>query len=411
VLVPSASQLPVAVVGAGPVGLAAAAHLLERGLTPLILEAGDRVGASVAQWRHVRLFSPWCTDLDAAAVRLLATTGWTPPPADELPTGEELVDRYLLPLAAHPALAAHLHVDSRVRAISRHATDKVRTEGRSAQPFALRVAGEGGRERELLAGAVIDASGTWTTPNPIGTSGIPALGEDQAAHLIVGGLPDVLGVDRRRFANRHTVVVGAGHSAATTLLGLTALQRQEPSTEVVWAVRAARPRPLVGKGEADELPARGRLGLDLAQQVAAGRIELVTGFHVSAIDHTDDTVTLIDLDARTITADVAVNATGYRPDHSIARELRLRLEPALESAAALGPLIDPNVHTCGSVPPHGAHELAHHDPGYWIVGVKSYGRAPTFLLATGYEQVRSVVAAIAGDHRAANEVRLALPTG
>lgn len=407
----SGPQVSVAVIGAGPVGLAAAAHLLERGLTPIVLEAGDRVGANVAQWRHVRLFSPWCMNLDAAAARLLTTAGWTPPPADDLPTGGELLDRYLRPLAAHPALHPHLHLRQRVCAITRRGMDKVRTAGRTAQPFVVRVGSEDGSEHEVQAQAVIDASGTWTNPNPVGASGIPALGEHQAAHRIVGGLPDVLGADRPRFAKRRTAVLGAGHSAATTLLALTALQRQEPATQVVWAVRAAQPRPLVGKGEADELSARGQLGLDLSHHLAAGRIELVTGFRTHAIDHADGQVTLIDLDrTRTVVADVVVNATGFRPDHSIARELRLDLEPALESAAALGPLIDPNVHTCGSVPPHGARELAHHDPGYWIAGTKSYGRAPTFLLATGYEQIRSVVAAIAGDHRAANEVRLALPT-
>jgi len=102
-----------------------------------------------------------------------------------------------------------------------------------------------------------------------------------------------------------------------------------------------------------------------------------------------------------VEADQVIAATGFRPDHAIAAELRLALEPALESAAALGPLIDPNVHTCGTVPAHGIAELAHPEPGYVVVGIKSYGRAPTFLLATGYQQVRSVVAALAGDHTSA----------
>jgi hypothetical protein len=407
----------VIVVGAGPVGLAAACHLLERGLTPLVLEAGARVGANVSEWRHVQLFSPWCYDMDAAAARLLEAAGWTRPPADELPTGQDLLDRYLYPLAALPLLASRVRLEHRVTAIARQGIDKVRTLGREVQPFVVRVRGGDGLEAEVRARAVIDASGTWSQPNPLGASGLPALGELASGNRISGGLPDVLGADRGRFAGRRVLVVGAGHSAATSLLALAELQGQAPSTEVVWAVRAATPRPLVGKGEVDELPARGRLGLDLRRLVDAGRIELVTGFRTAAVNQVNGGLELVgqrpgpDPDVRVrILADRVVNATGFRPDHGVASELRLALDPVLESTAALGPFIDPNVHTCGTVPPHGVRELAHPEPGYYIVGMKSYGRAPTFLLATGYEQVRSVVAAVVGDQAAADDVRLELPS-
>jgi hypothetical protein len=374
--------------------------------------------ASLAQWRHVRLFSPWCYDLDAAAARMLQAAGWTQPPANELPTGQELLDRYLRPLATLPALAPHLRLRQRVTAIARRGMDKIHTPGREAQPFLARVQAADGQETEVQARAVIDASGTWNQPNPLGASGLPALGEGTVGDRITGGLPDILGVYRDRFAGRRVLVVGAGHSAATSLLALAELQHQVPATEVVWAVRSATPRPLVGKGEADELPARGQLGLELRRLVDAGRIELVTGFQTVAVSRVDGRLELVGQGpeqvpdrGQRIVADLVVNATGFRPDHTIAGELRLGLEPALESTAALGPLIDPNVHTCGTVPPHGAHELAHPEPGYYIVGMKSYGRAPTFLLATGYEQVRSVVAALVGDQAGADDVRLALPTG
>lgn len=107
--------------------------------------------------------------------------------------------------------------------------------------------------------------------------------------------------------------------------------------------------------------------------------------------------------------DQVIVATGQRPDLDITRELRLDLDPWLESPRLLGPMIDPNLHSCGTVPPHGYKELSHPEPGYFAVGAKSYGRAPTFLMATGYEQVRSVVAKLAGDDNAANDVRLVLP--
>jgi thioredoxin reductase len=411
---PSAhTGLPVVVIGAGPVGLAAAAHLLERGLEPLVLEAGPQIGANIAQWRHVRLFSPWCLALDPMSAGLLEQAGWTGPDPDALPTGADLLDQYLEPLAALPGLASRIRLHTTVVAVARHDLDKVRSPGRTQLPFQVRVRDGHGRLADLQARAVIDASGTWTQPNPLGASGLPALGEADAGARIVYGLPHILGRDRVRYAGRRTVVVGAGHSAATSLLALAELQRQAPGTEVVWVVRSATPRPLVGKGstDADELPARGQLATDLAALVDAGQIELVTGFRIHTVEPAGDRIRLVgdqllgdDLAAARllrVAADEVIAATGFRPDHAIARELRLALEPGLESPRALGPLIDPNVHTCGTVPAHGMAELAHPEAGYVIVGMKSYGRAPTFLLATGYEQVRSVVAALVGDQAGA----------
>jgi hypothetical protein len=403
------SRLPVVVIGAGPVGLATAAHLLDRGLEPLVLEAGPQVGANIAQWRHVRLFSPWCLALDPVTVRLLDQAGWNGPDPDALPTGADLLDRYLQPLAALPALASRIRLHTTVVAVARQDLDKVRSPGRDQLPFLVRVRDDHGQLRDLQARAVIDASGTWTQPNPLGASGLPALGEPDAGARILYGLPDVSGRDRDRHAGRRTVVVGAGHSAATSLLALAELQQQAPGTEIVWAVRSATPRPLVGKGsaEADELPARGRLASDLAALVEDGRVELVAGFRISSVELVGDRIRLAgdqllgdhptQIQHLEVEANEVIAATGFRPDHAIAAELRLALEPALESATALGPLIDPNVHTCGTVPAHGIAELAHPEVGYVIVGMKSYGRAPTFLLATGYQQVRSVVAALAGD--------------
>jgi len=401
--------LPVAIIGAGPVGLASAANLLERGLEPLVLEAGSQAGASIAQWGHVRLFSPWRFNLDPASLRLLAAAGWRPPDPDELPTGADLLGRYLRPLAALPAMAGHVRRRHRVVTVTRQGVDKVRGAGREDLPFAVRVHTPDG-ERELLARAVIDASGTWGQPNPLG-AGVPAVGEPQAsaARWIVTGLPDVLGADRARFAGRRVLVVGAGYSAATSLLALVELRGQAPATEVVWAVRAAVPR-LLGKGEDDELPARGRLAAGLASLVGRGEIELVTGFRTTSVTELAGGGLEVTGARERLKADLVVTATGFRPDLGIARELRLGVDPALESTAALAPLIDPNVHSCETVPPHGVSELAHPEPDYFTVGTKSYGRAPTFLLATGYEQVRSVVAQLAGDHTAADQVQLELPT-
>ncbi|WP_420119155.1 FAD-dependent oxidoreductase [Micromonospora sp.] len=401
--------LPVVVIGAGPVGLAAAAHLHERGLPFLVLEAGDTVGAAVRQWGHVRIFSPWRYDIDPAARRLLDDAGWVAPDLDALPTGTELATDYLQPLAELPQLKPHLRYDARVEAISRLGLDRLRTAGRDTTPFLIRLA-DG---QEVLARAVIDASGTWGNPNVLGASGLPARGETDAAAYLEHALPDVLGTDRDRFAGRHTLVVGAGHSAANTLLSLAELAAEQPGTEVTWAIRTTSPARTYGGGDADALPARGALGSRLRAHVDAGRIRLLTGFSVHALTPADGRVTVVvrhrDGSEEMVTVDRIVAATGFRPDHTIAAELRLDLDPVMGATRALAPLIDPNEHSCGTVPQHGVDELAHPEVGYYAVGMKSYGRAPTFLMATGYEQVRSVVAALAGDWTAARDVQLDLP--
>lgn len=397
-------DLPVVVIGAGPVGLAAAAHLAERGLPFLVLEAGDRPADTVRQWGHVRLFSPWRFNIDAASRRLLADAGWIEPDPDLLPTGAQLAADYLQPLADLPGLKPHVRYAAQVEAITRLGVDRVRTAGRDTTPYLVRVI-DGD---DVLARAVIDASGTWRSPNVLGGSGIPARGERAAARFVEHALPDVLGADRARFAGRRTVVVGAGHSAANTLLALAELAAQAPGTSVVWAIRAASPARSYGGGAADALPARGAIGSRLRDHVEAGTVEVVSRFSAQSVREVADRVELSD-GARSITADRIVAATGFRPDHSFVSELRLDLDPVLGSTRALAPLIDPNEHSCGTVPPHGVDELSHPEPGFYAIGVKSYGRAPTFLLATGYEQARSVVAGLAGDWEAARDVQLDLP--
>jgi thioredoxin reductase len=410
------TQLPVAVIGAGPVGLAAAAHLLERGLEPLVLEAGDEVGAAIREWGHVRLFSPWEYDVDAAAARLLEQSGWESPDRDALPTGTELVEAYLAPLAATPQLASRIRTGTRVLAVSRDGVDKTRTVGREGRAYLVRTVRDG-EVVDLRARAVLDASGTWGRSNPLGAAGLPAVGEDQAGPWLAGPLPDVLGADRKRFAGRHTLVVGMGHSAANTLLALVQLRAEEPGTEITWAIRGRSPARLYGGGDTDGLPARGLLGSTLKAAVAAGAVTLIREVTVTALTPPADdsgplTVTGTGRDGAPVElqVDAVAAATGFRPDLEMLREVRLELDPAVEAPAALAPLIDPNFHSCGTVPPHGEALLAHPDEDFYVVGMKSYGRAPTFLLATGYEQVRSIAAALAGDTDAAARVELHLPS-
>lgn len=404
-----ASTLPVVVIGAGPVGLAAAAHLHERDIPFVVFEVGDEVADSVRDWAHVQLFSPWELNIDAAARRLLQAGRWSSPDPVGYPTGGELIEDYLAPLARQPAIAARLRTGQRVTAVTRAGLGKVRTDGRDEAPFVVTTEGRHGVER-TYARAVIDTSGTWKSPNPLGADGRPAVGERRAVDRIDTGIPDVLGRDRARYVGRRVAVVGSGHSAQNVVRDLASINGRKPGGSLTWIIRRSEPGQMFGGRVDDQLPERGRLGADVHRLVASGAVSLETGFAVDEVDAVADGVFLVATDGRKLGPfDRVVTATGFRPDLEPLRELRLDLDPALESPRALGPLIDPNVHSCGSVPPHGAAELAHPEPGFYVAGAKSYGRAPTFLLATGYEQVRSIAARLAEDHAAAAEVRLVLP--
>ncbi len=403
----TASTHPIVVVGAGPVGLAAAAHLLERGLEPLVLERGAAPGAAISEWAHVPLFSPWRFVVDDASRRLLEAAGWSAPDGESFPTGGDLVARYVSPLAATPALAPRIRTHARVVSITRQGRDRASSAGRAEAPFLVRVETAHGVE-DLAASAVVDASGTWGRPAPAGAHGLPARGESALADRIHYGIPDVFGAERARYANRRVLVVGSGHSAIHAVLDLARLAA-ESATQVTWAIRRADLSRLIGGGERDQLEERGRLGLSARSLVERGGVELAPSFHLEAFRVEGEVFYARDGARELGPFDRAIVATGFRPDLGMLGELRLAVDPIVEAPVALAPLIDPNLHSCGTVPPHGYLELAHPEPGLFVVGMKSYGRAPTFLLLTGYEQVRSIAAHLAGDEAAAREVRLALP--
>jgi hypothetical protein len=225
-------------------------------------------------------------------------------------------------------------------------------------------------------------------------------------------VPDLTDPDARaRYAGKRIAVAGSGHSALTALVAFAELAQDEPGTHVEWLLRRGEMGDTFGGGDADQLPARGALGQRAAKAVAAGQITTVTGFRTSTVQRDSEGRLLVESfnGARLGPVDEVVVLAGFRPDLSFLSEVRLDLDPVLQAPRKLAPLIDPNVHSCGTVYPHGALELAQPEPDVYLVGMKSYGRAPTFLSLTGYEQVRSVVAAIAGDREAAERVELVLP--
>lgn len=405
-------NLPVAIIGAGPVGLAAAARLVERGLEPVIFERGASAGAAMSEWGHVRVFSPWAFNIDDAAHSLLKQIGWEAPAPHGHPTGAEIVERYLAPLAAHPDIAPHLKLEAEVISIARQGLDKASNTGRTNAPFSIRWRDGRGTEHRQLARAVIDATGTWASPNPIGIDSLPVPGETCAIDRIAYGIPDASGSAKTTYANKRVLVLGGGHSAINVVLDLLRLKETAPGTRVVWGLRRNRIEKLLGGGINDQLPERGALGLAARKAIDSGAIEVRAPFAIERIDQTPDGLRVAALQGgheTELTVDRIVVATGFRPQLDMLRELRIGLDPVVEATPKLAPLIDPNFHSCGSVRPHGAAELAHPEPGFYIIGAKSYGRAPTFLMKTGYEQARSVVAEIAGDHEAARRVELVLP--
>lgn len=402
----SAQQLPVAVVGAGPTGLAAAAHLRERDVPVVVLEAGPAAGAAVSEWGHVRLFSPWSELVDTAARRLLESGGWTAPAPDTYPTGSEWVASYLRPLA--DALGV-VRVEHRVTAVTRSSRDRLVSSGRDDAPFTLHVSGPHGRTH-LQASAVVDASGTWSTPNPLGGDGVQAVGEEEAADRVSHRIPDLADVRTRdRYAGRHVAVAGTGASAKSALVALATLAAD--GTRVSWLVRRPAPGDAFAGSAQDELPERGRLGARAEAAVTDGPVTTHAGFRTAGVQRQDDgRLALTSFDGRRVDdVDEVVVLTGFRPDLRMLEEIRLDLDPVLQAPRRLAPSIDPNEHSCGTVPPHGAKELAQPESGFYLVGSKSYGRATSFLALTGFEQTRSVAAAIAGDHEAAERVELTLP--
>lgn len=408
----SLKSLPVAVIGAGPVGLAAAAHLKIRGIPFMLFEAGATVASNIKSWKHILVFSPWKYNIDKAARQLLSETAWQSPNDEGLPTGGELFNQYLHPLYELPFMKNNTYLKSKVLSIGRKNLDKMKTSGREKLPFVIQVL-QDDEVKQFEAQAIIDATGTWSSPNPIGSGGVYAVGEVENRDKIFYGIPDILDQHSDRYKNKSVLVVGSGHSSINAILELDKLKDKYPNTEINWVLRKKNVRDVYGCQENDALEARGALGTKIEELVNNDRVNVYTPFQIQQIIKKEGRLSIIGFQGDQKYAlpaiDQIISNTGSRPDFSFIREIRLSIDPSLESVSEIAELIDPNIHSCGTVRPHGEKELRHPEKDFYIVGSKSYGRAPTFLMATGYEQVRSIVAALDGDMEAALNVELDLP--
>lgn len=402
----------VVVIGAGPVGIAAAAHLMERGLKPIVLDKGKSAGAAMLEWGHVKVFTPWKYLVDSAVMRLLDQTEWKYPEKESMPTGREIVEQYLIPAATSTALESKIVYEASVIAVAKTDLSKSSSTARDDTGYTVHFRTKDGGHHNVNANAVIDASGTWANPNPIGLDGLPVPGELENLSSISYGIPDVQSTQKSDYEGQRTLVLGGGHSAVNVVLELLKLQEHSPNTKIHWGLRTNNLEKLLGGGLNDQLPARGELGMAAQRSIESGALSLLAPVKVHAISRASSGLSVrvsVGEETLTIEVDKIIVSAGFRPDLSILRELRLNIDEVIEAPTILAPLIDPNLHSCGTVKPHGVEELTHYDKNFFIVGMKAYGRAPTFLMLTGYEQVRSIAAELAGDHEAARRVELVLP--
>lgn len=403
------TTLPVAIIGGGPAGLAAAAHLVQYKQPFVLFEGGSALGTHFLEYGHVRLFSTWRYNIDTASKALFKQHGIALPDPERLPYGREIAQQYLQPLGQLPELEPFIHLNSRVVHVQRQGLDKMKTAGREEKPFELLIENGSGKRQTVLAQAVIDATGTWQNPNPIVSGGVA----DKTSALVDYGIPAILGEDQKHFENNRIAVVGSGHSALNSLLDLVGLKETFPETQITWIVRKASFEDALGGGDADQLPERGALGQRVKALLDAGQIDVLTSCFIQSAQVDNDLVMLTAVqngeELELGPFDRVIANTGSRPSFDFLSEIRYAFDPASESVPALAPLIDPNVHSCGTVRPHGERDLRQPEKDFYIIGAKSYGRAPTFLMATGFEQARSVVAHLSGDHEAAVRVELDLP--
>jgi hypothetical protein len=394
-----------AIVGAGPIGLEAALAGLDAGLDVHVFERGE-AGAHPIAWGHVRMFTPWRMNVGPAGRAHLAATGWEPPDAEACPTGLELAERYLQPLAALPELAGRVHAQAQVVHMSRSGLLKGDSigEARREHPFRLLVRDAGGRENFLHAFALIDASGVYGQPHWAGDGGIPARSELYLAPQLSYHVDDVLGLRRDRYAGKRVLVIGGGASAATTVGDLARLAEDVPGTRVVWVTRQERVAP--GPAGGDDPLAERRALYARARALATGAHPAVThvggarveGFEFNSATHRYRVALMIGDQPRVEEVDQVIVNTGFGPDDSLYRELQVHecwaSRAPMKLAAAISGSDD-----CLTAPAAGADRLANPEPDFYILGHKSYGRSSNFLLETGYRQVADAIAALAAAAR------------
>jgi len=376
----------IAILGAGPIGLEAALAASEEDYEVQVFERGG-IGQNILEWGHVRMFSTFGMNSSERGRRRL---GKVPDPTALL-TGREYVECYLKPLGEHLDVAMHLNTE--VISVGRVATlkgERIGEANRDETPLRVLVR-QGNEEWMMLADAVLDCTGVYRTPNYAGDGGMPAAGELLCRGCLWRGVPDVAGVLRPEFEGKSVLVVGNGHSAATMVSDLAPL-----AGRVVWATRRSH---CVRRIPNDPLPGRdGLLGAAEAL-VRSGRVEHLPEHGVLALHQKGDRVevTFTNLHGKeTVEFDRVVSCTGFRPNLEITRELQSQTCWATEGTYKLAAaLLGETAGDCLAIGDQDSETLTHPEPGFFTLGVKSYGRHPDFLIQTGLAQVENVMALLA----------------
>ena len=398
----------IAIIGAGPIGLEAALYARLQGFEVVVLEKGT-VAANVRSWGHVRLFSPF--GINSSEWGRGALSELDLPANDALLTGVEFFERYLHPLSQHSRLQGCLKENARVVTIGkRHLWkgDAIGSRSRLESPFTLLTESAATGEELIEADFVLDCSGIFGNHNWLGDGGVPAIGERQLSARIDYSLPDIVGKDRAKFAGSRTLVVGSGYSAATAIVALGELPERDAPAEVFWLTRKAADAPLPTI-DSDSLTGRADLTAranELATD-ADSRVTWLPGscVRVIATDGDDTVEVTIEESAeqggsscKVLSVDNVIANVGYHPDRSLYEELQIH-----ECYASQGPmklaaaLMGESSADCMTQSSPGSDSLKNPEPGFFILGAKSYGRDSRFLLRIGLEQIKSAFDLIAAE--------------
>lgn len=424
----------IAIIGGGPIGVEAALYGAVAGFDVCLFERGD-IAAHVRQWDFVQVFTEWGRNRSPLAARLLEMEGEVLPPADTYSSGTELV-QYIEKLSSLPVLQGRILTKTEVVSLTRDgclksdfiAADGLHgTEARRHFPFRLHLVCSEQSERIEHFSVVIDASGVYQSPNVMGNGGAPCPGERKNASYIDYALPDVNGRDRARFLGKHTLVVGSGHSAASTLLSVADLMEEDAATRLTWVVRRAvpphgAPYTLI-KDETSTT--RARIHKRANALVEHPQVTFLPRTVVESISHSEG-VFEVELNSAgeriIIQCDNIAAHTGFRADETLWRELQVHVHPATGAPLKLG--VELNAHNArsgvglstGYAERQASDEstkkqaqdrwsylindpalLETGEPDFYVLGIKSYGRDAGFLMQNGFRQVRDVWKLISGD--------------
>lgn len=394
----------IAVLGAGPVGLEAALYARYLGYEVEVFERGQ-VADHVRRWGHVRMFTPFGLNRSPLGLAALKAQdpAWNPPADQELLTAQQYAERYLLPLANSDLLVDGLREHTEVLAIGRDGilkNERLDNDEREEADLRLLLRStnpvDHGRQWYATFDAVIDATGTYGQPNWLGHGGLPAIGELATHQHIEYGVPDVLGARHADYAGRNILLVGNGHSAATSLAALAELAAHTPDTWVTWISRASGPAPIHVIKD-DPFPERQKIA-HLANRLAsddANHVTLLEGTTIEEVawhaDRERFAVRLMGTHAAEMEFDRIIANVGYHPDAGLYRELQVEESPyngaPLCMAVALHALDRVAVTTDPRFEPQ---VLVTPEPDFYVLGAKSYGRDSRFLIAHGLQQIRAL---------------------